>query len=150
MAARAYEADVHTFITCAHFLFLIYVVDFLIIYADSQTVAMRAVAREVRRAADLSIVLSVERGLGVLGVSGKATILHYLEKTGMRIEDVPQNMQSFQGFLQCLLGRGAFIIEDEIESSLRRLESLDPANVSLTAAFEELRERGAWSQRHPR
>jgi len=50
---------------------------------------MRFVVREVPRAADLSVVLSVESSLGAIGESGKATILNYLEKTGMSFKDIP-------------------------------------------------------------
>ena len=117
--------------------------DFLIIYADCKTVPMQAVAKEAPSAADLSIVLSVERGLGVLGESGKAATLHYLEKTGMRIEDVPRDIESFEIFLQRLFGQGAGVIEKEIVTSLRRLEHLNQDNASLTSAVRELRERGA-------
>jgi len=117
-------------------------VDFQIIYADSQTVLMRLVVREVPSAADLSVVLSVERGLGVLGESGKATTLHYLEENGMNIEDIPRNIESFERFLHTLFGRGAIIIEGEIEASLRRLENLTPGHISLAAAVSELREKG--------
>jgi hypothetical protein len=117
-------------------------VDFLIIYADSQTVPMQTFTAEEQSAADLSIVLSVERGLCVLGESGKAATLHYLERAGMRIDDIPHNVESFERFLRRLFGRGAIIVEDEIETSLRRLENLSPTNTSLSAAVTELRRRG--------
>ena len=103
---------------------------------------MRAITRKEPSAIDLSVMLSVERGLGVLGPSGKATTLHYLAMAGMSVEEVPFMMEAFESFLRGVFGRGAVIIEAEIESSLRRLENLAPGQVSLQPAVKELRERG--------
>jgi hypothetical protein len=103
---------------------------------------MRTITEMERTATDLSIILSVERGLGILGESGKETTLHYLQLEGVKIDDIPFKLQHFTQFLEGLFGRGAPLIEDEIETSLRRLENLSPQNVSLDAAVRELRERG--------
>ena len=104
---------------------------------------MRTTPRQEPGEADLSIILSVERGLGILGKDGKETILRYLEKSGMPVELVPRDIDAFVGLLRGMFGMGSMIIEGEIESSLRLMEGLNRKPVSLQSAAAELRGRGS-------
>ena len=104
---------------------------------------MQAATRQRLSAADMSIVLSVERGLGALGEGGKQTILHHLWTAGMTVDDVPSNVVGFLGFLRALFGSGSVLVECEIETSLRLLEGLGRCSGSLEETIHELREKRA-------
>lgn len=79
-----------------------------------------------------SIFLSVERGLGILGESGKQTILRYLSKEGIPREEIPLRLDYFVKVLGEIFGVGAVLIEGEIVQNLKLMESLS-SNISTLA-----------------
>ena len=105
---------------------------------------MRSVLMNALEAEDLSILLAVERGLSVLGESGKKATLRLLATAGLNEEDIPKSHELFVKGLEDIFGAGATLVESEIEGNLRLIEQLSPKKTSLKDAITELRCRGTW------
>jgi len=105
---------------------------------------MRSVLMNALEAEDLSILLAVERGLSILGDSGKKATLRILATAGLIEEDIPKNYELFVHVLEDIFGAGAPLITAEIEGNLRLIEQLSPRKTSLKDAITELRCRGTW------
>ena len=102
---------------------------------------MQAASQQELRETDISIILSVEWCLGILGWDGKEATLRYMEKSGLSLEEIPSKPEAFIGFLRGMFGLGATIIEGEIEGNLRLLEGLPARPSSFMGAVFELRGR---------
>ena len=102
---------------------------------------MRAAPKQELSGSDYSMILSVERGLEILGPTGKETTVRYLARSGLTMNEIPHNLDAFIGFLRVMFGHGATIIEAEIEANLRLLENLRPCRTTLSDAARELADR---------
>lgn len=95
---------------------------------------------------DISVMLSVERGLDVLGESGKETTLRHMEMQGIERDRIPFNVESFVTGLGAIFGKSSVIIESEIVENLRLMEHLPAGQGGLVWAVRELKRRETISE----
>jgi hypothetical protein len=106
-----------------------------------QTTQAKATAIYQNSATYWSVRLGIERALGILGESGKEATLRYLARKGIPEEEIPLRLEKFTEILREIFGIGAVIIEGEIESNIKLMESLYSSNLSLANAVQDLKER---------